>query len=223
MDDLDNAADAASTVAGGAERASPRRGQRRAEREAAIVAAAIEEFRIVGLANARLDDVAARAGVAKGTIYLYFENKEELFKAAVRRLIHPMLEQIEHEVAEFRGGTEELLRKAIRGMYLDLTLRDEARELLRLLIAEAHRMPDLAEFFFEEMASRGLATVRMILWRGIAQGEFRRSPAAEFPDLIVAPCKSLAVWQLIFGDRHPIDAQRYMDAHCEFVLAALRA
>jgi AcrR family transcriptional regulator len=207
----------------GADADRPRRGQRRADREAAIVAAAIEEFRTVGLANARLEDVAARAGVAKGTIYLYFDGKEDLFKAAVRSLIHPLLEQIEREVAEFQGPTEELLRRAIRGMHLDLTLRVETREMLRLLIAEAARMPDLADFFHAEMASRGLATVRMILWRGIALGEFRRTPAAEFPLLVIAPAKAAAMWALMFGERHPLEFERYIEAHCEFVLAALRA
>ncbi len=215
----------ASNVAGIATSESdrPRRDQRRADREAAIVAAAIEEFIAVGLANARLEDVAARAGVAKGTIYLYVDGKDELFKAAVRSLVHPLLEQIERQVAEFQGPTEELLRRAIRTMHLDLTVRRETRELLRLLIAESHRMPELADFFHAEMAARGLATVKMILWRGIALGEFRQTPAAEFPLLVVAPCKAAAVWQLMFGDRHALDLERYVEAHCEFVLAALRA
>lgn len=199
-----------------------RRDQRRAEREAAIVAAAIEEFIAVGLSNARLDDVAARAGVAKGTIYLYFDSKEELFKAAVRSLIHPLMQQVEREVAEFQGPTEELLRKALRTIYSDMAGRDQTRELLRLLIAEANRMPELSDFFHAEMASRGIATLRMILWRGVALGEFRQTPAAEFPLLIVAPCHALAMWQLMYGPRHALDVERYIDAHCEFVLASLR-
>lgn len=200
----------------------PRREQRRADREAAIVRAAIEEFIAVGLANARLEDVAARAGVAKGTIYLYFDTKEDLYKAAVRSLIHPLMQQVEREVAEFQGPTEDLLRRALRTMYADITTRTDTRELMRLLIAEAHRMPEVVDFFYTEMASRGLATIRMIVWRGIALGEFRPSPAAEHPMLITAGCKAVALWQLIFGDRHALDVERYVDAHCDFVLAALR-
>jgi AcrR family transcriptional regulator len=205
-----------------AEADRPRREQRRADREAAIVRAAIEEFIAVGLANARLEDVAARAGVAKGTIYLYFDTKEDLYKAAVRSLIHPVVQQVEREVAEFQGPTEDLLRQALRTMYADITTRTDTRELMRLLIAEAHRMPEVVDFFYTEMASRGLATIRMIVWRGIALGEFRPSPAAEHPMLITAGCKALALWQLIFGDRHGLDVARYVDAHCDFVLAALR-
>ena len=198
------------------------RGQRRREREAAIVAAAIDEFRTSGLTNARLDDIATKAGVAKGTLYLYFDSKEELFKAAVRSLIHPLLEAVEQQVALFEGPTEELLRQAIRTMYCNVTDRTDSCELMRLMIAEGYRMPDLAEFYRSEVVARGLATLRMIVWRGIAKGEFRQTPAAEFPHLLLAPCKLSMTWQLIFGKDHGLDLERYAEAHAEFVLAALR-
>ncbi len=199
------------------------RSERRREREAAIVAAAIEEFQIAGLMNARLDDIAARAGVAKGTLYLYFDGKEDLFKAAVRSLIHPLFVRMEQNVANFQGATEDLLRQAIRQMYADVASERAGRELLRLMIAEGHRMPELAQFYYDEIAARGLAMVRMIIWRGIAQGEFRRSPAAEFPHLVFAPCKMLATWQLMFGERYALEAERFAEAHAQFVLDALRA
>ncbi|MBS0394382.1 MAG: TetR/AcrR family transcriptional regulator [Proteobacteria bacterium] len=199
------------------------RSERRREREAAIVAAAIEEFQVAGLMNARLDDIAARAGVAKGTLYLYFDGKEDLFKAAVRSLIHPLFVRMEQNVANFQGATEDLLRQAIRQMYADVASERAGRELLRLMIAEGHRMPELAQFYYDEIAARGLAMVRMIIWRGIAQGEFRRSPAAEFPHLVFAPCKMLATWQLMFGERYALEAERFAEAHAQFVLDALRA
>ena len=200
-----------------------RRGQRRRERESAIIAAAIEEFQASGLTNARLDAIAARAGVAKGTLYLYFDGKEDLFKAAVRSLIHPAFEQMEQQVADFQGPTEDLLRLAIGQLYADVASRPEARELLRLLIAEGPRMPDLGDFYYREVASRGLATMRMIVWRGIALGEFRQSVAAEFPQFVVAPCVFSAIWELLFGPKHPLDPERYAAAHADFILAALRA
>lgn len=198
------------------------RGHRRKEREAAIVTAAMDEFCAVGLTNARLDDIAARAGVAKGTLYLYFESKEELFKAAVRSRIHPLLEEIERQVADFKGPTEELLRRAIKTIYVDMAQANTGCDLMRLMIAEGQRMPELSEFYFQEIAARSLATLRMIIWRGIALGEFRRSPAAEFPHLVLAPCKLSMTWQLMFGAQHALDLERYADAHVEFVLAALR-
>ena len=199
------------------------RGHRRRDRELAIIAAALEEFCASGLTNARLDDIAARAGVAKGTLYLYFQSKEELFKAALRSRIHPLLEQVERQVADFKGPTEDLLRMAIKTMYVDMAQSSSGCELMRLMVAEGHRMPEISEFYFQEIAARSLATLRMIIWRGIALGEFRRSPAAEFPHLVLAPCKLSMTWQLLFGERHRLDLERYAEAHAEFVLAALRA
>ena len=195
---------------------------RRVNRESCILAAALEEFRACGFSNARLGDIALRAGVAKGTLYLYFDNKEELFKAAVRSLIHPQFEAMEREVANFAGSTEDLLRHAIKTMYTDLAHGRGGCELMRMMICEGHRMPELADFYYREIAARGLSTLRMIIWRGIALGEFRRSPAAEFPHLILAPSKYVSTWQMIFGDRQPLDIERYADAHIDFVLAALR-
>ena len=199
------------------------RSERRKEREAAIIAAAIEEFQRAGLMSARLDDIAARAGVAKGTLYLYFDGKEDLFKAAVRSLIQPVFVRMEQQIASFRGSTEDLLRQAVRDMYAEVTRDRSGCELQRLIIAEGHRIPDLADFYYDEIVSRGLAMVRMIIWRGIAQGEFRKTPAAEFPHMIFAPCKMLSTWKLMFGDRHPIDPEQYAEAHADFVIAALRA
>ena len=211
------------TCSEGDETEAKGRGHRRKDREVAIIAAAMDEFCAAGLTNARLDDIAARAGVAKGTLYLYFENKEELFKAAVRSRIQPLLEQVERQVADFEGPTEDLLRMAIKTMYVDMAQSSTGCELMRLMVAEGPRMPEISEFYFQEIAARSLATLRMIIWRGIALGEFRRSPAAEFPHLVLAPCKLSMTWQLLFGERHALDLERYADAHVEFVLAALRA
>jgi len=68
----------------------------------------------------------------------------------------------------------------------------------------------------------GLAVLRLIVWRGIAKGEFRASPAADFPHLLLAPCKLSVTWQLLFGEHHKLDVPRYAEAHVEFVLSALR-
>lgn len=200
-----------------------RRDQRRKDREAAIIAAAIEEFQTSGLTNARLDAIAARAGVAKGTLYLYFDGKEDLFKAAVRSLIHPVFESVEQQVADFQGPTEDLLRIAIGETYAKMTSRPQTRELMRLLIAEGPRMPDLGDFYYREVVSRGQAMMRMIIWRGVALGEFRATPASEYPQLVIAPCVLSTIWELLFGATHTLDLERYSAAHVEFVLAALRA
>ena len=130
---------------------------------------------------------------------------------------------MEARIAEYAGSTEELLREAIRQMYADIVMRADARELLRLMISEGYRIPELTDFFYRETFGRGVGVIRMIIWRGIALGEFRHTSAAEFPHLIAAPCKLVSLWQLIFGDRHGLDLAKYADAHADFVLAALRA
>jgi AcrR family transcriptional regulator len=196
--------------------------KRRRARRDAILAAAIEEFRSAGLINARLDNVATRASVAKGTLYSYFRSKEDLFKAAVRSLIQPLLLGLEQRVATVPGSSEELLRQAIRQISSDVALTQSGRELFRTLVVEGRRMPDISEFYRDEVMLRGLAVIRMIIWRGIARGEFRRSAVVDFPELIFAPCEFMATWQLVFGDTHAIDAEKFVDAHIEFVLAALR-
>ena len=195
---------------------------RRVDREAAILAAAAREFCVAGFANAKLDAIAARAGVAKGTIYLYFDTKEDLLKAAVRRLVHPLIEDIERSVAEYQGPTEELLRIAVGHLHRNMVDSADMRELIRLLLAEGSRIPEMSEFFTKEILARGCATFRMILWRGIAQGEFRHSPAVDYPELIIAGAKSAAMSILLLGPAAREADPAYREAHVNFILDALR-
>ena len=201
---------------------APEPGSRRADKESMIVAAAAEEFRSVGFAAARLDAIAARAGVAKGTIYLYFDTKEDLFKASVRRLVHPLIEEIERDVSDYQGTTAELLTLAIRALYRNMVEREDTRELMRLMMAEGSRIPEMSEFFTKEVLARGCATFRMILWRGMAQGEFRKTPAADFPELIIAGAKAAAMSILMFGPAAREADPAYQDAHIRYVLDALQ-
>jgi AcrR family transcriptional regulator len=198
------------------------RSARQREREAVILQAAIAEFAAAGFENARLDDIAQRAAVAKGTLYLYYEDKAALFKAAVRSVIHPVLARIQDTVIAADGSAGDLLRTVLAEIYREMTTDDLRRELVRLLIAEGRRFPDLGDFYHDEVIAKGTATFRMILWRGIATGEFRHSAAEEFPQLLLAPCVAFSNWQLMFGDRRPMDRDRYFEAHLQFVLAAVQ-
>lgn len=197
------------------------RSARQCERDAAILRAAIAEFASAGFENARLDDIAQRAGVAKGTVYRYHADKAALFKAAVRSLIHPVLARIQEQALLAEGSATALLRSVFAEVYREMVADDVRRELVRLLIAEGRRFPELGDFYHDEVIARGIATFRMILWRGVATGEFRRSAAEDYPQLLMAPCIAYSNWQLMFGDRHPVDLERYAAAHLDFVLAAL--
>jgi AcrR family transcriptional regulator len=185
--------------------------------------AATAEFAAAGFENARLDDIAQRAGVAKGTLYLYYADKAALFKAAVRSLIQPALARLQERVMLADVSAVDLLRESLQQVYREMTADSARRELVRLLIADGRRFPDLGDFYHDEVIAKGTATFRMILWRGIATGEFRHTLAEEFPQLLLAPCIALSNWKLMFGDRHPVDVDRYAEAHLQFVLAAIAA
>ncbi len=197
------------------------RTERQRERDAIILSAATAEFAASGFENARLEDIAARAGVAKGTLYLYYADKAALFKAAVRSLIQPALARLQARIMSAEGSAVDLLRDSLRQIYQEMTTDSARRELVRLLIADGRRFPDLGDFYHDEVIAKGIATFRMIIWRGIATGEFRHSSAEDFPHLLIAPCIAMSNWKLMFGERHSINVDKYAEAHLQFVLAAV--
>lgn len=188
-----------------------------------ILAAAFEEFSRNGYAEARLEDVAQRAGIAKGTIYLYFKNKELLFRAVLRGLIHHAFEELEIFVQTFPGTTEELVREVLSRQYTNVVKNSKARLMLRLLIAESHKFPQLGDVYLREIVGPGVAAMRTLIQRGIASGEFRQGKIAAFPQVLVGPAVLAVVWTLIVGERQPLDFDRYMEAHLELVLRGLRS
>lgn len=144
------------------------------ERPHQIIAAALEVFGEHGLANARLDDIARRAGVAKGTLYLYFPNKEALFREMVQQMCVAAIEERELQAASFRGTAVEQLRDYIGAMWR--TVRTPLFETIyRLTTAELRSFPDLMEFFLREVVVRSLRVTERIIARGIASGEFRQT------------------------------------------------
>jgi AcrR family transcriptional regulator len=195
---------------------------RRDARAQTLIAAALEEFKAKGYAAARLDDVARRAGVAKGTLYLYFDSKEALFKAVVRSAILPAIERAEGAAAASDGSAADLLRQLVRTATRDI-VESDGREVLRLLIGEAGRFPDLADFYYEEVVQRAMAAVRGIVARGVASGEFRRTALDAMPQAVVAPLILAAVWKTLFERRHPLDAAALVELHLDLTLDGLRA
>jgi AcrR family transcriptional regulator len=193
----------------------------RAPRERQILDAAFKEFAVNGFEAARLEDVARRAGIAKGTIYLYFKNKELLFRAVVRSLIHPVLGTFDAHAALSAESAEEVLRGLMSRHYTELVKNDKARAIFRLLIAESGKFPQLSEMYYREL-KHGLGALRLVLERGAATGEFRRTRAVDFPQILMAPAGIATLWKLIFGERRTLDLDAYMRAHLEFVLLGIR-
>jgi len=202
-----------------AAKSSPRRREQKLHRQEEILAAAFKVFAKHGYEATRMDEVARQAGIAKGTIYLYFRDKERLFRAVVRSLVQM---KSDAAIGSFQGTGESLLREILSGMYSQVVRNEKARSIVRMLIAESGRFPQLAEIYHREIIAPGLKRVRQALMHGIASSEFRKTAAVEFPQLLVAPGVLAIVWKLLHGERHRLDLDAYGKAHLEFVLNSLR-
>jgi AcrR family transcriptional regulator len=184
------------------------------------VDAALALFAEKGFAAARLDEVAARAGIAKGTIYLYFDSKEALFEAVVRARVLPVLDEAGTVAAAYQGSTAELLRALLKKLYAELVGSD-LKQILRLLVAEAGRAPHLAAFYHREVLSRGKGLLGAVLRRGVERGEFRRAPALDMPEVVMGPAIMAAVWTLVFQAHAPLDLDAFFEAHVDLALNGL--
>ena len=151
---------------------TPRWRRRKDARPEELVAAALEVFVERGFAATRLEDVARRAGVTKGTIYLYFDNKDALFKAVIRQTLVPHIALGEQLLVEHRGRAAELLRELLRKWW-ELIGQTQLSAIPKLVIAEAGNFPELARFYHQEVVVRGSRLIGQVLERGIAAGEFR--------------------------------------------------
>jgi AcrR family transcriptional regulator len=173
--------------------AKPPKWRRRPEhRPQQIIAAALEAFGECGLAKATLDDIAKRAGVSKGTIYLYFPNKEELFREVVRQTAVAAIESGEQAVTQ--GTPSEQLYAAMRG-YWAFVRSPIFNTLHRLVLGELHQFPDLARFYADEVVARGLKLLSGIIRRGIDAGEFRDVDPMIAARMLVAMTVMNAIWR----------------------------
>ena len=177
---------------------SPKWKRRPAARPEEILSAAIEVFGEVGFARAKLDDVARKAGVSKGTLYLYFDSKEELFRRLVQERIVPCFEKAEEYLRESQGTAREMLEWFIRRSW-EAVRQPEMVSIARLVHAELANFPDLSRFYFEAVILRNRSLLNQILERGRSTGEFRVVPH----DFVLRAVPSLvvhgAMYQRVFG------------------------
>lgn len=192
----------------------------REERMQAIRAAALDVFAAKGFAAARLDDVAAAAGVAKGTIYLYFKSKEDLLEAIVKSTIGVMLDGFEQSVAASPAPASQMLRMMGQGIAAAIEDGDR-RRVLHLVLSEGGRFPEIAEYYHREIISRGMRLARAIIAKGRASGEFFSDEPARFPQLIMAPALVAAIWTIVFNRIETLDIRAMLDAHFDLLLRAL--
>jgi AcrR family transcriptional regulator len=207
-------------------RRAPRWRRRKEDRPAEIIAAALESFTERGFAATRLDDIAERAGVTRGTLYLYFPGKEELFKAVIRQRIVPVLERGEGMMAAGAAAntsTAELLTQLILS-FPDLMLNASVSAIPKLIISEAGNFPDLARFYLDEVIARGRRLIKAILARGVARGEFRAIGEEAFFS-IMGPMLVMALWKHSLGryDTSGVDPHRLCRTHVDLILNGLKA
>jgi len=202
----------------------PRWERRKEARPAELLAAALDLFVEKGYAGTRLEDVAARAGVSKGTLYLYFQNKEELFKAVVRENIVTPLAEAAQETRDYEGPTETLLRKLIAAWWKDFGAT-HAGGLTKLLMAESGNFPEIAAFFLEEVIEPWHHMLGSVIERGIKRREFRAVDVALFTRVMTAPLVMLSLWTRSFGpcSAQPMDADAFVAMLLDTHLTALRA
>jgi AcrR family transcriptional regulator len=191
-----------------------------AARRDAIVNAALDEFSARGFAATRLDDVAQRAGVAKGTIYLYFADKESLFQELIRFKMGPVVGTLESVFAA------DLPLRAVVTQAIEIFVREvygtHRKQVLRLIISEGPRFPALAEFYYREVLARVLEGVRALLRRARDRGELADDALIRFPQLIGAPGIIAIVWSGLFDRFEPLDVRGMMQAHFNYLFETRR-
>ncbi|WP_245454085.1 TetR/AcrR family transcriptional regulator [Aquabacter cavernae] len=192
----------------------------RAERRAQILAAALDAFAREGYGATRLEDVARAAGVAKGTLYLYFPHKQALFEAIVKERISPVLLDVGALLAQFPGDTRALCT-LMAEMLISRIIEGPGQAILRLMIAEGPRFPDLAAFHHGEVVSRGLDLVRAVMARGLARGDITSDAAVRFPQLVFAPAMTSVVWNALFGHLSPLDVRAFVTTYLDVLLRGL--
>jgi AcrR family transcriptional regulator len=192
------------------------RAKRSAARRSAILAAALDEFAARGFAATRLDDVARRAGVAKGTIYLHFADKETLFQELIRLELSPVVGALEHiaqaEIPVRRLGPQ-LVEVFVREIF-----ETRRKDVIRLVITEGPRFPKLAEFYYREVISQVMGAMRALLRRAVERGELKHDALVRFPQLLAAPGLMALLWSGLFDRFEHLDIRGMLTAHFEILL-----
>ena len=198
--------------------------RRKDARPTEILDAALAVFAEKGYAATRMDDIAQRAGVTKGTIYLYFQSKDAVFRSLVQESIGATIEGVAAAAASFEGSAADLLRMVLRGVGAFARTGDRV-VLPKIIIAEAGNFPALAEFYRHEVIDRGLGVLASVIARGIARGEFRAVVPEHAARLCIGPILVAVFWRTTFGrfDTVPYDLDGLIETHIDVLLRGLAA
>ena len=200
---------------------APKTRRRKEARPGEIIAASMGEFAEFGFERARLDRIAKAAGIAKGTIYLYFESKEVLFEEVVKTYVLSVMEAADADISGVDGTTEELVQKLLARIY-DHMVGSNAETIIRILLTEGDRFPELVQRYHDTAISKGLSVLERFLARGIARGEIEPGPMTKVPELLIAPIMFYVVNQIVFSAHKSLDRDAFFKGHVDMVLRALK-
>jgi len=201
--------------------AEPKYQRRKEDRPREIADAAFEAFAENGYAATRVDDVAKRAGVSKGLTYLYYKTKEDLFKAVVKNVVVRRVDALIDVVESTDLSAEEFLRGPMLS-FMKKVPGSPIAVVIRLLISEGPRHPDLVDYYYQNVVSKGLGAIRKFVARVIEQGELKAEAAELQPHLFLSPMMLSMIWGLIFKDQ-PLDTDQLLESHVDLLIAQLKA
>ena len=196
------------------------RAERTAERREAIIEAALDEFISRGFTATRIDDVAKRAGVAKGTIYLHFKDKESMFEELIRTALVPLIGRL-HAPPPIGGSVRDAV-EAFARTFIQEVASTRRGDIVRLIVAEGPRFPSIADFYYREVVSRGLAGMRALIELAVSRGEIQQKNLARFPQILVAPAIIAVIWQSLFSRHAPLDATEMFRVHLDLIFGERR-
>lgn len=201
---------------------SPRWRRRKEARPQELLEAALEVFAEKGFNAARVEDIAERAGVSKGTVYLYFETKEEVFRSLVRENLLARITPIRELMLHHDGATGDLIALVLSTI-ANIIVHSKLAAVPKIIIAESGNFPQLAEFYRREVIDVGLGILRAIVERGIAKGEFRKLDPDHIARLCIAPLLLSLVWKVSFDqfDETPFDIEAFVKTHLDVLLKGL--
>lgn len=213
-------------IAASSAETSPKRERRKEARPGELVKAALDLFVEKGFAATRVDEVAARAGVSKGTLFLYFESKEDLFKAVIRDNIANLFPAWNEEFKTFEGSSAEMLHYAMDLWWLNVG-NTPASGIVKLVISEAQNFPEIAAFYQKEVVEPGTGLLQSILQRGVERGEFQHMDTSKSVFSIIAPMIFLMMWKHSMGacaaSANIIDPKEFIHMHVDLLLNGMTA
>ncbi len=199
----------------------PRYQRRKEDRPQEITEAALEAFAEKGYAATRVEEVAKRAGVSKGLMYLYFKTKEELFKAVVKSVVIRRIDQLIGNIETTDLSSEDFIRGPLLS-FMKQVPGSPVAIVIRLLISEGPRHPDLVDYYYENVVAKGLAAITGFVEQGVKRGEFRKSVITELPQLFLAPVMLSIIWGIVFKTRQ-LDTDKLIETQIDMLLTHIKA